>query len=127
MSQEEGVADVVARLCRRVERTLDRETANHVLTSTFVLSGLRLERERALNLFRRIRAVEESTTYQYIIEQGQLKDARAILLRLGTRKFAPAKKARAGIQELENLCASIAWRSACSPRPPGTKSWRRRD
>jgi hypothetical protein len=104
MSEEEGIADVVARLCHRVERTLDRETANHVLTSTFVLSGLRLERERALNLFRRIRAVEESTTYQYIIEQGELKALRRTLLRQGTDKFgAPTKKVKAAIQGSEEL------------------------
>ncbi len=104
MSEEDGIADVVARLCRRVERTLDRQTANHVLTSTFVLSGLRLKRERALNLFRRIRAVEESTTYQYIIEQGGLKQARRMLIQLGADKFgAPTKKVRAAIQESEDL------------------------
>lgn len=104
LSEEDGIAEVVARLCHRVERTLDRETANHVLTSTFVLSGLRLKRERALNLFRRIRAVEESTTYQYIIEQGELKEARRMLLKLGADKFgAPTRKARAAIQESEDL------------------------
>jgi hypothetical protein len=48
--------------------------------------------------------VEESTTYQYIIEQGGLKAARAILLAQGASKFGvPAKKARAAIQELEDL------------------------
>jgi hypothetical protein len=103
VSLEEGIADVVARLCRRVERTLDRETANHVLTSTFVLSGLRLERERARNLFRGIRAVEESTTYQYIIEQGELKARRATVLEQGESKFgAPAEKVKTAIQELED-------------------------
>lgn len=95
---------MVARLCRRAERTLDRETANQVLTSTFVLSGLRLERERALNLFRRIRAVEESTTYQYIVEQGEIKGTRRMLLKQGTAKFgAPTRKVKAAIQDLEDL------------------------
>lgn len=101
---EEGIAEIVARLCRRVERSFDHETASHVLTSTFVLSGLRLNRERALDLFRRIRAVEESTTYQYILEQGELKAVRRLVLRHGGRKLGtPGKKVKAAIQELEDL------------------------
>jgi hypothetical protein len=102
VSLEEGIADVVARLCRRAERTLDQQTANHVLTSTFVLSGLRLQRERARNLFPGIRAVEESTTYQYIIEQGEVKVLKRLLLRHGTRKLgAPAKKVKAAIEQFD--------------------------
>ncbi len=101
---EEGIAEIVARLCRRVERSFDHETASHVLTSTFVLSGLRLNRERALDLFRRIRAVEESTTYQYILEQGELKAVRRLVLRHGARKLGtPGKKVKAAIQGLEDL------------------------
>ena len=82
----------------------DHETASHVLTSTFVLSGLRLNRERALDLFRRIRAVEESTTYQYILEQGELKAVRRLVLRHGARKLGtPGKRVKEAIQELDNL------------------------
>jgi hypothetical protein len=101
---EDGVADVVARLCRRLKRTYDQEVANHVLTSAFVLSGLRLSREKAVNVFRRVRALEDSTTYQYIIEQGEIKGVRRMLLELGTNRFgAPTKQVRAAIQELEDL------------------------
>ncbi len=48
--------------------------------------------------------MEESTTYQYIIEQGGLKAARAILLDQGASKFGPpAKKVKTAIQDLEDL------------------------
>jgi hypothetical protein len=48
--------------------------------------------------------VEESTTYQYIIEQGEIKASRRILLKMGASKFgAPAKKVKAAIQEMEDL------------------------
>jgi hypothetical protein len=104
MSEEEGIADVVARLCRRVERSFDHETASHILTSTFVLLGLRLDRERALNLFRRIRAVEESTTYQYILERGAIAEVQKLVIRHGAPKLGtPNKKVKAAIQELEDL------------------------
>lgn len=50
----------------------------------------------------RIRAVEESTTYQYIIEKGEMKALRKLLLRQGAAKLgAPNKKVKAAIQELD--------------------------
>jgi hypothetical protein len=39
-------------------------------TAAFVLSGLRLPRGEALGLFKGILTMKESTTYQWIIEQG---------------------------------------------------------
>ncbi|MGP0069818.1 MAG: hypothetical protein ACLQGP_40230 [Isosphaeraceae bacterium] len=104
VTMEDGVAEVVAKLCRRVERTYDREEANHLITSTLILSGLRLDRVLAVNMFRRYRAVEDSTTYQYIIEQGEIKNMRRMLLKRGARLLgAPTEAVRAAIQELEDL------------------------
>ncbi len=57
-----------------------------------------------MDLFWRIRAVEESTTYQYILEQGAIKEARRMLLEMGATKFgAPARKVRSAIKELEDI------------------------
>ena len=104
VSMEDGVAEVVAQLCRRVERAYDREVANHLITSTLVLSGLRLDRELAVNMFRRYRAVEDSTTYQYIVEQGVLKGVREMVLDLGATKFgAPTENVKSSIQEMDDL------------------------
>ncbi len=48
--------------------------------------------------------MEESTTYQYIIEQGGLKTARKMLLKMGADKFgAPARNVKAAIRESEDL------------------------
>jgi hypothetical protein len=102
VSAEDGVAGVVDQLCRRLKRTQDQEVARHVLTSTFVLTGLRLTREQSINVFRRVPAVEDSTTYQYILEQGAVKAMRRLLLRQGAAKFgAPTKKVETTIQELD--------------------------
>src|SRR5262249_24474316 len=104
VSAEDGIADVVELLGRRIERTMNQEEAKRILTSAFVLSGLRLTREQAKRAFGRVPAVEESTTYQYIIEQGEIKGLRRLLLRQGAAKFgAPPKKVKATIQELEDL------------------------
>ncbi len=48
--------------------------------------------------------MEESTTYQYILEQGAIRHAKKVVLKLGASKLgAPAKKVKAAIQELEDL------------------------
>jgi hypothetical protein len=53
---------------------------------------------------RRYHAVEDSTTYQYIIEQGGIKAMRRILLRQVTSKLGPpSDNVKAVIQELKDL------------------------
>jgi hypothetical protein len=48
--------------------------------------------------------VEDSTTYQYIIEQGALKALRRVVLRAGATKLgAPPETVKATIQRLEDL------------------------
>jgi hypothetical protein len=74
------------------------------LTDAIVVFGLRLKREPSPVLFRRIRAVKQLRTYQYILRQGELKGARNVLLIVGKAKFGPpARRVKATIQQLENL------------------------
>jgi hypothetical protein len=48
--------------------------------------------------------MEESTTYQYILEKGALTEARRTLLRLGTKKFgAPDAAVQAQLDNLSDL------------------------
>ncbi len=48
--------------------------------------------------------MEDSTTYQYILEQGAIREARWMLLRIGTTRLgAPTEKLKAAIQNLEDL------------------------
>ncbi len=64
----------------------------------------RVEQELAVNLFQRYRAVEDSTTYQYIIDQGEIKNMRRVLLKRGASRLgAPTEEVKAAIQELEDL------------------------
>jgi hypothetical protein len=83
---------------------MNQEEIRYILTSAFMLAGLRLTHEQAKRAFRRVPAVEESTTYQYIIEQGGIKTLRRLVLREGATKFgAPPEDVKAAIQELEDL------------------------
>ena len=128
VSKAAGVADVIDHLWRRVQSQYPPDVADYLFTSTFVLSGLRLDREFAVKLFRRYHAVEDSTTYQYIIEQGALRGVRALLLEQGASKFgAPTDKVKDAIQGLEDLPRLKRMGLRCSLPPPGMMSSRRVD
>jgi hypothetical protein len=121
VSAEEGLPDVIRRIERRVRREAAADEAAHLLTSAFVLSGLRVSKETAVELFRGVPAVEESTTYQYILEQGGVRTARRILLAQGRDLFGPPDEATAtrlnGISDLERL-------ERMARRVPQASGWR---
>jgi predicted transposase YdaD len=101
-----GLADVVRQTERRLGRIASHEDATQLLTASFVLTGLRIPREVAIELFRGMRAMRESTTYQYILDEGRIEGMRASLLRLGRQRFgsaADAETAVNGITDLERL------------------------
>jgi hypothetical protein len=74
---------------------------NPLRTATYVLMGLRYSPELATQILQGVRAMKESSTYQAIIEEGRVEgreegrvegrveEARAILLRQGTKRFGP--------------------------------------
>jgi predicted transposase YdaD len=129
-SVEEALPEVIARLVQRIEAEASAEQAPILLTSSFVLMGLRLSRERALELFQGVRKMRESTTYQAILDEGRAEgeikgraegvamgeikgraeEARQLLLRLGQKKFGPpeasvaeAVRALDDVERLESL------------------------
>ena len=69
--------------------------------------GLRYERELIDRLLQGVIEMEESVTYQGIIEKGEAKGARKLLLRLGESHFgqppAEVRTALEGIHDLDRL------------------------
>lgn len=114
VSVEEGLGPVIQRLVERLLKEVPPEQGKRLLTSAFVLTGMRLSQAAALSLFRGVKAMHESSTYQYILDQGAATEARKILLRLGRKAFGEpdeaTKAAIAGIQDidrLERLCDGV--------------------
>jgi hypothetical protein len=107
VSPRAALADAVRRIDRRLEREADPADANQLMTAALVLAGLRMPPAAALTLFRRVRTMEESTTYQWILTQGELRGLRKTLLRLGRKQFGPPDEATAatinGIDDLDRL------------------------
>jgi predicted transposase YdaD len=103
-----GLANVVERLVERVTRDAPAEDQAELLTSAFVLAGLRVPRPQLPNLFRGVRPMRESSGYQIILdegrEEGALREARKILLRQGSRKFgAPGPDVDTALQAISDL------------------------
>ena len=104
---EQGLAGVIQRLCECLQQEAPPEKFGKLLTSAFVLTGLRIPRQRAWTLFRGVHGMEESDTYLAILDEGRLDHARKVVLRLGQKKFGPAGDdvvtAVKGIDDLERL------------------------
>ena len=84
------------------DNDVDETTAKSLLGSSFVLCGLRYNKRRIEDMFRSVSMLmEESTTYQGILEKGLAKGLTlgrnegrtegliAALIRLGTKRFGP--------------------------------------
>ncbi len=118
-SLQAGITDVLHELERRFRVELTPSEANELKSAVGVLLGLRVSREIAKVLLERVLHMEESTTYQLIIERGiekgieqgeslgRLKGARDMLLSLGRERLgAPSKKVQqtlAKVNDLERL------------------------
>jgi hypothetical protein len=111
---------VIRQMETRIRAVAPPETAGVLWTATYVLMGLRYSDEVAERLLEGVRDMKESVTYQKIVREGREEEARAILLRLGRKRFGPpspeAEAALAGITAIERL-------EALSERLLDVESW----
>jgi len=98
------VPDVIRELDRRYRRDASPEIARELWAATQVILGLRYDRGTAEQLLRGIRGMRESSTYQAILEEGRIAQARQYVIDLGTEKFGPPDAATiALLARVENL------------------------
>jgi hypothetical protein len=90
------------RISDRLRKEASPADAAQLITASFVLAGLRFEKAVTEHLFRGVGIVEES--YQWILEQGEIKNARKVVIRLGTQRFGPPdEKTENAIEDLGRL------------------------
>lgn len=89
---EEALPGLIERLTERLQNEAPAPEAARLLTAAFVLTGLRLARDRAVQMFQGVRPMLESDTYQYILDQGSTREAHRILLRQGRKRFGEASE-----------------------------------
>lgn len=94
---------VVERMLERLNREVGRPLATKLVTAAYLLTGLRLSKERAREVFRRVKPMRESTTYMAILEEGEVSGIRRVLLHLGRDQFGdPDPSIQAEIQAIAN-------------------------
>jgi hypothetical protein len=82
-SLEEELAAVAQRVAERVTAEAPPEWAKKLVTDAYLLTGLRIRRDAAARVFRGVRVMNESDTYLAILDEGQEKFAREIILLMG--------------------------------------------
>ena len=115
-SADEALPEVIARLVQRIEEEAQTEQVPILLTASFVLMGLRESRERAIQLFQGVRKMRDSTTYQAILDEGraegelkgrtegQMEEARRLLLRLGRKRLGdPEEAVKAAVRAITDV------------------------
>jgi predicted transposase YdaD len=106
---ENELPEVVRQMEARIDTEASAEDAGMLWTTTFLLMGLKYERELTRQLLKGVRAMKESTTYQAILEEGEergilkgrIQAMKEILLRQGTRRFgAPDAQTQSAIEAI---------------------------
>jgi hypothetical protein len=104
---EAGLAGVIHQVIERLNREAAPEQMRRLVTASFVLTGLRVPRQTARQLFQGVRAMRDSDTYMAIIDEGRLEEAKKFILRAGQKSFGPAdetvKTFLAGADDLARL------------------------
>ena len=108
VSLEDGMRRVVNEVFERLQREAAPGMFQRLMTATLVLTGLRVDRKQARTIFQGIPAMRESDTYQAILdegrEEGEIREAQKILLRLGPKKLGePDEATRRVVLELTDL------------------------
>jgi predicted transposase YdaD len=107
---------VIGRMKEQVSTLVPTEKAKDLWVATYVLLGLQYPREFTAQLLQGVRAMEESVTYQAIVEeglakglaqglaQGKIQGFREAVLEQAQDKFgAPDAAARAALERIDDL------------------------
>jgi hypothetical protein len=89
LSLEDGLTAIAQRVVDCILKEAPPERAKKLLTDALLLTGLRVRRDVAKRIFRGVRLMHESDTYLMILEEGEEKATREIILIQGEDRFGP--------------------------------------
>lgn len=120
-----SAADALPAVIRRIDERLreaPQDVARRLLTATYVLTGLRLTKSVADDVFGRVTNVRESSTYQGILEEGRtegriegrrearLETLQQTVLRLGRIRFgASGRRVSAAVKAVTDAARLERW------------------
>jgi hypothetical protein len=85
----ETLRDVVREIDRRLTQEADHAQAVRLMTAAFILTGLRVPRETLAGIYEGVRTMHESTAFDMMVEEGEIRYGQRLLLRLGQKRFGP--------------------------------------
>lgn len=101
---EKRLPSVIFQMEQRVTKELSRASAATLWTTTFLLLGLSYSPTLAASLLKGVSDMKESSTYQWIVEQGRIEEAHSILLRIGRKQFGePSQSVVAELESIRDL------------------------
>ncbi len=87
---ENELPGLIQRMDRRIrEVARSRDDVGILWTAADVLMGLRYDRGLIEHLLAGVQDMEQSVTYQAIVEKGMIRDRHDVLLQQGRKKFGP--------------------------------------
>jgi predicted transposase YdaD len=94
---EADLPAIIERMKERLGRRSARAQAKDLWAATYILMGIRYSRDMAAILLRGVISMEESVTYQAILEEGEargmvkgaIEALREVILTQGTDRFGP--------------------------------------
>lgn len=119
---------VLSRMEERFQQEAAPPLAAKLRAATFVLLGLRYPAEMIRQLFQGVIGMRESSTYQLILSEGELREAKKLLLLQGRKKFGPPDEATAAALEAiadlarleqlhDRLLEVSSWQELLTPPP----------
>jgi predicted transposase YdaD len=100
---EQELPGVIAQMKARLSGAGAPPAAKDLWTATYILMGLRYEQTLINHLLQGVVEMEESVTYQAILEQGELRGTYKTLLLQGTDRFGePSAEERAALERIKN-------------------------
>ncbi len=107
VSLEDGLAATAQRLIERIDREAPADQGRKLLTAAFVLTGLRVRRDVARQVFRGVRKMKDSDTYMAIIDEGREEEVKKLIRLVGEKRFGDPDESVlsriTGITDLERL------------------------
>jgi len=86
---ESDLRGVVEQIHTRLRNEAPRAAGAKAATSLFLLLGLRYDSSLIRQLFEGLRTMQDSSTYQWIVQNSRLTESRTLLMRLATKKYGP--------------------------------------
>jgi hypothetical protein len=103
LTRTQALPAVVERIAERAEREAGAE-AGTLLTAAYVLSAMHVPPATARTVFNKVIAMQESGTYQLILEEGAVKHMRDFILRQAEDRLgAPSDKQKNKLSAIEDL------------------------